>query len=49
MTALRPAVIRSSCGLSGLWMLGRVAKQVVQSDGRFEMPLAWIIMAVLGV
>ena len=34
---------------SGLWMLGRVAKQAVQSGGSFEMPLAWTIMAVLGV
>ena len=34
---------------SGLWMLGRVAKQVVQSGGRFDMPLAWTVMAVLGV
>ena len=34
---------------SGVWMLGRVAKQVVQSAGSFEMPLAWTIMAVLGV
>ena len=34
---------------SGVWMLGRVAKQVVQSGGSFEMPLAWTIMAVLGV
>jgi uncharacterized membrane protein len=34
---------------SGLWMLGRVAKQVVQSGGQFEMPLAWTIMAALGV
>lgn len=35
--------------VSGVWMLGRVAKQVVQSGGSFEMPLAWTIMAVLGV
>jgi uncharacterized membrane protein len=35
--------------VSGLWMLGRVAKQVVQSGGSFEMPLSWTIMAVLGV
>ena len=35
--------------ISGVWMLGRVAKQVVQSGGSFEMPLAWTIMAVLGV
>jgi uncharacterized membrane protein len=34
---------------TGVWMLGRVAKQVVQSGGSFEMPLAWTIMAVLGV
>lgn len=33
---------------TGVWMLGRVAKQVVQSGGSFEMPLAWTIMAVLG-
>jgi uncharacterized membrane protein len=35
--------------LSGVWMLGRVAKQVVQSGGSFEMPLAWTVMAVLGL
>lgn len=34
---------------SGVWMLGRAAKQVVQSGGRFEMPLAWTVMAALGV
>ncbi|MCV2360314.1 CopD family protein [Paucibacter sp. TC2R-5] len=33
---------------SGVWMLGRVAKQVVQSGGVFQMPLAWTVMAVLG-
>ena len=35
--------------VSGVWMLGRVAKQVVQSGGSFEMPLAWTVMAVLGI
>ena len=35
--------------VSGVWMLGRVARQVVQSGGSFEMPLAWILMSVLGV
>jgi uncharacterized membrane protein len=35
--------------VSGLWMLGRVAKQVVQSGGNFQMPLSWTIMAVVGV
>lgn len=34
---------------TGVWMLGRVAKQVVQSGGSFEMPLAWTLMAALGV
>lgn len=34
---------------SGLWMLGRVARQVVQSGGQFSMPLSWTLMAVLGV
>lgn len=33
---------------SGLWMVGRVAKQVVQGGGDFAMPLAWAVMAVLG-
>ena len=35
--------------VTGVWMLGRVAKQVVQSGGSFEMPLAWTVMAALGV
>jgi uncharacterized membrane protein len=34
---------------TGLWMLGRVAKQVVQSGGNFDMPLAWWVMTVLGI
>ena len=34
---------------SGIWMLGRVAKEVVQSGGNFQMPFAWTVMAVLGV
>jgi len=34
---------------SGVWMLGRVAKQAVQSGGSFAMPLSWTVMAVLGV
>ena len=34
---------------SGVWMLGRVAKQVVQSGGSFDMPLSWTLMATLGV
>jgi uncharacterized membrane protein len=34
---------------TGLWMLGRVAKQVVQSGSQFDMPLAWWVMTVLGI
>lgn len=34
---------------SGLWMIGRVAKQTVQAGLPFNMPLDWTIMAVLGV
>ncbi len=34
---------------TGVWMLGRVAKQVVQSGGNFDMPLSWTVMSVLGV
>lgn len=34
---------------SGLWMIGRAAKQAVQSGGTFSMPLDWTIMATLGL
>ena len=33
---------------SGGWLLGRVAKQVVQAGGSFQMPWQWTVMAVLG-
>lgn len=33
---------------SGVWMLGRVARQVVQAGGSFQMPWSWTVMAVLG-
>lgn len=35
--------------VSGLWMIGRVAKESVQGGGSFHMPLSWTIMATLGV
>ena len=35
--------------VTGLWMIGRVAKQAVQSGGVFQMPHSWWLMAVLGV
>ena len=34
---------------TGVWMLGRVAKQVVQAGGSFQMPWSWTVMATLGV
>lgn len=33
---------------SGSWMIGRVAKEVVQSGGQFHMPLDWMVMSGLG-
>ncbi|MGB3069441.1 MAG: CopD family protein [Ottowia sp.] len=35
--------------VSGLWMIGRVAKEAVQAGLDFKMPLAWTIMATLGI
>lgn len=34
---------------SGLWMIGRVAKETVQAGLSFNMPLDWTLMAGLGV
>ena len=34
---------------SGLWMIGRVAKETVQAGGSFQMPLSWTVMATLGL
>lgn len=35
--------------VTGVWMIGNVAKQVVQAGAPFHMPLAWTIMATLGI
>ncbi len=35
--------------VSGLWMIGRVAKTVVQGGGSFAMPLDWTVMSIVGV
>ncbi len=35
--------------VSGVWMIGNVAKQVVQAGAHFSMPLAWTVMATLGI
>jgi uncharacterized membrane protein len=34
---------------SGLWMVGRVARQVVAGGGSFVWPMDWIVMTVLGL
>lgn len=34
---------------TGLWMIGRVAKESVQAGLSFAMPLDWTIMATLGI
>lgn len=41
-----------ACGLalaSGVWMIGRMARQMAQSGVKFNMPLEWMGMALLGV
>lgn len=35
--------------LSGLWMIGRTARQLSRAGGSFEMPWSWLAMAVLGM
>ncbi len=35
--------------LSGVWMIGRVAKQTVQAGLPFNMPLEWWVMAAVGL
>jgi uncharacterized membrane protein len=35
--------------VSGLWMIGAMAKQAAQSGGHFSMPLEWTVMATLGI
>jgi uncharacterized membrane protein len=35
--------------ISGLWMIGRVAKETVQAGLAFNMPLDWTLMAILGI
>ena len=34
---------------SGVWMIGRIAKQTVQAGVKFNMPIEWMVMSVLGV
>lgn len=34
---------------TGTWMIGRIAKQTVQAGAKFNMPVEWMVMALLGV
>jgi len=35
--------------VTGVWMIGRMAKQMVQAGVRFNMPMEWTVMATLGI
>lgn len=34
---------------SGIWMIGRMARQMTQAGVKFNMPLEWIVMSLLGL
>ncbi|OHC77720.1 MAG: hypothetical protein A3H24_01550 [Rhodoferax sp. RIFCSPLOWO2_12_FULL_60_11] len=34
---------------SGIWMIGRMARQMAQSGVKFNMPIEWMVMATLGL
>ncbi len=43
-------LVASSLALvTGVWMIGRMAKQMVQAGVSFNMPLEWTVMATLGI
>lgn len=35
--------------VSGIWMIGRAAQAASQTGGRFNMPLDWYVMVLLGL
>ena len=35
--------------ITGLWMIGRVARQAAEAGGNFGMPLGWTFMATFGI
>ena len=35
--------------VTGVWMIGRMAKQMVQAGVPFNMPIEWTVMAALGI
>lgn len=34
---------------SGVWMIGRTARQMAQAGVKFNMPIEWMVMSLLGV
>lgn len=42
-------VASSLAVVTGVWMIGRMAKQMVQAGVSFNMPLEWTVMATLGI
>ena len=34
---------------TGVWMIGRIARQMAQAGVKFNMPLEWIVMSLLGL
>ena len=46
------AAVTLAAGLvlaSGLWMIGHVSTQAAESGGHLRMPIAWMLMAALGL
>jgi uncharacterized membrane protein len=42
-------VVSTVAVVSGLWMIGRVARETVQAGGAFTWPTTWIVMTALGL
>jgi uncharacterized membrane protein len=42
-------VVSTVAVVSGVWMVGRVARETVQAGGTFSWPTSWIVMAALGL
>jgi uncharacterized membrane protein len=42
-------IVSTVAVVSGVWMVGRVARETVQAGGTFSWPTSWIVMTALGV
>jgi uncharacterized membrane protein len=42
-------IVSTVAVVSGLWMIGRVARETVQAGGTFTWPMSWIVMTALGL